>query len=82
VLDSRPLFEPFRVGGLRLPNRIVMAPMTRAFSPNGIPGENVAAYYAKHAAPGYPKNTLPMTARCPASSATMLWRVGRMSYRG
>lgn len=26
-----------------------MAPMTRSFSPNGIPGENVAAYYRKRA---------------------------------
>jgi 2,4-dienoyl-CoA reductase-like NADH-dependent reductase (Old Yellow Enzyme family) len=28
-------------------NRIAMAPMTRGFSPGGVPGSNVAAYYAR-----------------------------------
>lgn len=45
-----PLFNPFSIRGMTLPNRIVMAPMTRSFSPNGIPGENVAAYYERRAA--------------------------------
>lgn len=45
-----PLFEPFRLKGLDLPNRIVMAPMTRGFSPNGIPTDDVAVYYARRAA--------------------------------
>ncbi|MBP2000315.1 2,4-dienoyl-CoA reductase-like NADH-dependent reductase (Old Yellow Enzyme family) [Paenibacillus shirakamiensis] len=44
-----PLFEPLRIGSLTLPNRIVMAPMTRSFSPNGVPGENVAEYYSRRA---------------------------------
>lgn len=44
------LFQPFRVKSLELKNRIVMAPMTRTFSPEGVPGENVAAYYARRAA--------------------------------
>ena len=44
------LFQPFDLKGLHLPNRIVMAPMTRSFSPGGIPGDNVAAYYARRAA--------------------------------
>ena len=43
------LFRPFDFKGLHLPNRIVMAPMTRSFSPNGIPGDNVAAYYRRRA---------------------------------
>jgi 2,4-dienoyl-CoA reductase-like NADH-dependent reductase (Old Yellow Enzyme family) len=43
------LFEPFRLGSLRLRNRIVMAPMTRYFSPGGIPGEDVARYYRRRA---------------------------------
>jgi 2,4-dienoyl-CoA reductase-like NADH-dependent reductase (Old Yellow Enzyme family) len=43
------LFQPFRLGSLDLKNRIVMAPMTRSFSPDGIPGENVAAYYRRRA---------------------------------
>lgn len=38
------LFRPFTVKGLTLPNRIVMAPMTRSFSPNGIPTSDVAGY--------------------------------------
>ncbi len=43
------LFEPFTLGALTLKNRIVMAPMTRSFSPEGVPGENVAAYYRRRA---------------------------------
>jgi 2,4-dienoyl-CoA reductase-like NADH-dependent reductase (Old Yellow Enzyme family) len=45
-----PLFEPANIAGLRMRNRIVMAPMTRNFSPGGIPGEDVAAYYRRRAA--------------------------------
>ncbi|MFK0292462.1 NADH:flavin oxidoreductase [Streptomyces sp. NPDC090442] len=44
------LDEPFVVGDLRVPNRIVMAPMTRTQSPGGVPGEDVAEYYARRAA--------------------------------
>lgn len=43
------LFQPFRVKSLALKNRIVMAPMTRSFSPQGVPGDNVAAYYCRRA---------------------------------
>jgi 2,4-dienoyl-CoA reductase-like NADH-dependent reductase (Old Yellow Enzyme family) len=43
------LFRPFKLKSLNLKNRIVMAPMTRSFSPNGIPGENVVEYYKKRA---------------------------------
>ena len=46
------LFDPISIKGLALPNRIVMAPMTRNFSPKGVPGENVAEYYRKRAAGG------------------------------
>ncbi|TDT98406.1 2,4-dienoyl-CoA reductase-like NADH-dependent reductase (Old Yellow Enzyme family) [Streptomyces sp. 846.5] len=46
------LSRPFTLGGLTVPNRIVMAPMTRKFSPGGVPGEAVAAYYARRAAGG------------------------------
>jgi 2,4-dienoyl-CoA reductase-like NADH-dependent reductase (Old Yellow Enzyme family) len=41
------LFQPFRLKSLTLPNRVVMAPMTRSKSPNQVPGENVAAYYRR-----------------------------------
>lgn len=43
------LFRPFTLGQLTLANRIVMAPMTRAMSPNGVPGADVAAYYRRRA---------------------------------
>ena len=46
------LFRPFTVKSLTLPNRIVMAPMTRSFSPNGVPTEDVAAYYRRRAEGG------------------------------
>ncbi len=48
-MTSSPLFSSFKIKNLELDNRIVMAPMTRAFSPGGIPGENVADYYARRA---------------------------------
>lgn len=47
--DTTPLFSPVNVAGLKLRNRLVMAPMTRQFSPDGIPGDDVAAYYARRA---------------------------------
>ncbi len=46
------LFRPFTIGRLTVPNRIVMAPMTRNFSPDGVPGEDVAAYYRRRAENG------------------------------
>ena len=46
------LFKPFSIKQLRLPNRIVMAPMTRSFSPGGVPGQDVAAYYRRRAEVG------------------------------
>jgi 2,4-dienoyl-CoA reductase-like NADH-dependent reductase (Old Yellow Enzyme family) len=48
--DVSPLFSPVSVGGLKLRNRFAMAPMTRQFSPDGIPGDDVAAYYGRRAA--------------------------------
>ena len=49
---ARILSRPIAINGLTVPNRIAMAPMTRQFSPGGIPGENVASYYARRAAAG------------------------------
>jgi 2,4-dienoyl-CoA reductase-like NADH-dependent reductase (Old Yellow Enzyme family) len=46
------LFEPFTLNGVTLANRIVMAPMTRNYSPNGVPGPDVAAYYRRRAEGG------------------------------
>lgn len=47
--DVAALFQPLRVRGLTLPNRIVMSPMTRNFSTGGVPGPDVAAYYRRRA---------------------------------
>jgi 2,4-dienoyl-CoA reductase-like NADH-dependent reductase (Old Yellow Enzyme family) len=44
------LFRPWQSGSLSLPNRVVMAPMTRSFSPGGVPGDDVADYYKRRAA--------------------------------
>ncbi|WP_206922185.1 NADH:flavin oxidoreductase [Alicyclobacillus suci] len=46
------LFQPFKFGNTLLPNRVVMAPMTRQFSPNGVPGPDVASYYRRRAENG------------------------------
>ncbi|MFD4439367.1 NADH:flavin oxidoreductase [Nocardia sp. NPDC058519] len=46
------LSRPVTLNGLTVPNRIVMAPMTRMFSPGGVPGDDVRSYYARRAAAG------------------------------
>ncbi len=43
------LFQPINLGPLSLKNRIVMAPMTRTFSPGGVANDLVVAYYARRA---------------------------------
>ena len=48
-MPAAALFRPITIGTLTLPNRIVMAPMTRNFSPGNVPDENVAAYYRRRA---------------------------------
>jgi len=48
-MASDVLFTPFTFKGLTLPNRIVMAPMTRSFSPGGVATDEVAAYYRRRA---------------------------------
>lgn len=50
--DTSPLFASFELGPLSLNNRIVMAPMTRNFSPNGVPNEQVMEYYRRRAESG------------------------------
>jgi len=47
--DLSALFTPFDGGGLKLKNRIAMAPMTRWKSPDQTPGADVAAYYRRRA---------------------------------
>ncbi|HZV09194.1 MAG TPA: 12-oxophytodienoate reductase, partial [Novosphingobium sp.] len=50
--SSDILFRPLRIGTLELANRIVMAPMTRSFAPQGVPGAANAAYYRRRAEGG------------------------------
>ena len=50
MTDSSTLFRPFSLGSLTLPNRIVMAPMTRNQSPGNVPGDAVVEYYRRRAA--------------------------------
>ncbi|MDD2882180.1 MAG: alkene reductase [Rhodoferax sp.] len=46
------LFESFRLDGIHLENRIVMAPMTRSRSTNNTPGPLVVQYYEQRATAG------------------------------
>ncbi|MEY9843313.1 2,4-dienoyl-CoA reductase-like NADH-dependent reductase (Old Yellow Enzyme family) [Streptacidiphilus sp. BW17] len=46
------LDRPVALNGLTVRNRIAMAPMTRMFSPGGVPGEDVRSYYSRRAAAG------------------------------
>jgi len=46
------LFSQIQIGDLTLPNRIVMAPMTRNRAPQNIPTELMAEYYAQRATAG------------------------------
>lgn len=48
-----PLFTPVQIGRYTLPNRLVMAPMTRSRADdNGIPSDLVVTYYAQRAGAG------------------------------
>ena len=47
------LFTPLQAGDLALPNRILMAPLTRCRAEAGhVPGELMAAHYAQRASSG------------------------------
>jgi N-ethylmaleimide reductase len=46
------LFDPMPLGKLHLPNRIVMAPLTRNRAPDAIPTAMMAEYYAQRASAG------------------------------
>jgi 2,4-dienoyl-CoA reductase-like NADH-dependent reductase (Old Yellow Enzyme family) len=47
-----PLFQPFQLGGLTLPSRIVFPPMGLEVCEGGVPGEAAADYYARRAEGG------------------------------
>ena len=53
-MSNQPLFTPYRMGDLDLPNRIVMAPLTRmrAQSHDHVPMALQAEYYAQRASAG------------------------------
>jgi N-ethylmaleimide reductase len=46
------LFTPYRLGRIELPNRIVMAPMTRCRAIGGVPNALMSEYYAQRASAG------------------------------
>ena len=86
------LFKPYRLNALDLPNRVVMAPMTRSLSLGGVPTAEVAGYYRRRAengvgliiteAPvsaGQPHST---SLICRASMARRHSRAGRGGGRG
>jgi len=49
ALSNAALFQPIELGPLSLRNRIVMAPMTRTFSPGNVPNDLNVAYYERRA---------------------------------
>ncbi|GAA3928787.1 NADH:flavin oxidoreductase [Actinomadura viridis] len=54
MTGTHPALEPGRVGGLRTPNRLVVAPMTRvSAAPDGTPTPEMAEYYAGFADGGF-----------------------------
>ncbi|MGM0594279.1 MAG: alkene reductase [Pseudomonadota bacterium] len=50
--DTTPLFEPVQLGDLTLPNRLVMAPLTRCRATDHMPNALMAEYYAQRASAG------------------------------
>jgi len=77
---SNTLFTPFTVRGLTIPNRIVMAPMTRGFSPDGVPGQNVVEYYKRRAESDVPSQMLSPTrpVKSPRSCGMSAWSEKRV----
>ena len=50
--SNQILFTPYRGGNVSLPNRLVMAPMTRERAPGGLLGDESIAYYKRRAEAG------------------------------
>lgn len=48
-MNLSPLLRPFECKSIKAKNRVVMAPMTRSKSPDGIPTVDVATYYERRA---------------------------------
>ena len=67
--DFSGLFTPFRLGRFTLPNRFVMAPMTRGRAEaDGTPNDLMAAYYVQRATAG-----LMITEATPVSRQGVGW---------
>ena len=52
MAPMKSLFDPVQAGSLHLPNRIVMAPLTRNRAPGNIPTPLMATYYEQRASAG------------------------------
>lgn len=50
--DDAPLFRPFTLGSLDLPNRAVMSPMTRSRATDNVPNDLMAEYYRQRSEAG------------------------------
>lgn len=50
--DFEGLFQPFQLGNLKLPNRIVFPPMGLEACDEGVPSDEAADYYARRASGG------------------------------
>jgi 2,4-dienoyl-CoA reductase-like NADH-dependent reductase (Old Yellow Enzyme family) len=48
-MKTKALLTPFHMNEFTIPTRIVMAPMTRNFAKDNIPGPDIAAYYRRRA---------------------------------
>ena len=52
-MSTTTLLSPGRIGGLQIPNRLMMAPMTRSRAhAGGVPSELAIEYYAQRASAG------------------------------
>ena len=53
MTETSVLFTPARLGAVEIPNRVLMAPMTRSRAGrDGVPGPLAALYYAQRAGAG------------------------------
>src|SRR5689334_623030 len=83
---SADLFQPARLGPITLPNRVVMAPLTRSRTGSrGIPGPMNAAYYAQRATAGLiiaeATQVSPRAGATPSPPASMTRRRSRAGNR-
>jgi 2,4-dienoyl-CoA reductase-like NADH-dependent reductase (Old Yellow Enzyme family) len=47
-----PLLKSMKIRDVEFPNRLILSPMTRGASPNGVPSPDVASYYRRRAEGG------------------------------